>query len=192
MKKFLLAIVMLTVLHSCSDEDVVTEPELCHPFFHAESLRIEVQHIPLPLFKIWVWYAVAKYKYELEGCSGKIHTHIFTFAELGKKLIDIDDTVADCSEPMNVQLFKETFAVTDENIFAGYDSLTVYFTLRGIFQRCNGGSAVSVRAIVWSDTVRAEVIDWMHSTTYNTSIRAAPRVHGLGFATPARGSASRY
>jgi hypothetical protein len=30
------------------------------------------------------------------------------------------------------------------------------------------------------------------ATSYNTSIRAAPRVRGLGFATPARGSALRY
>ena len=150
---------LLAVIVSCSDEDTVTKPEPCNPFFHAESLQIEVQYIFLPYIKIWAWDVAASYKYELEGCSGKIHTHEFTFNELGDTLVDFDDTIADCIEPINVKLEKDAGVLTTDDLFNGYDSVTVYFTLRGLFQQCSRGSSDSIAAIEWSDTVRAEVID---------------------------------
>lgn len=159
MNRLVVVFAMLAIVVSCSDEDTVIKPEPCNPFFHAESLAIEVQHVFLPHLKIWAWDVTATYKYELEGCSGKIHTHEFTFFELEKTLIDFDDTIADCIEPVNVQLDKDAGVLTTEDLFNGYDSVTVYFTLRGLFQQCSGGSSDSIAAIVWSDTVRTEIID---------------------------------
>lgn len=159
MNRLLCVFAILAVIVSCSDEDTVTKPEPCNPFFHAESLHIEVQHIFLPFIKIWAWNTTATYKYELEGCSGKIHTHEFKYIELGETLIDFDNTIADCIEPINVQLEKNTSVLTTDDLFNGYDSVTVYFTLRGLFQQCSGGSNDNIAAIVWSDTVRAEVME---------------------------------
>lgn len=158
MKRLLGIIAVLTVFISCSGEDTVTSPDPCTPFFYAESLQVEVQHIYLPLLKIWIWDATATYKYELEGCRGIIHTHEFAFNELGEVLVDQDNTIADCFEPINVQLDKTVRASTTDDLFNGYDSVTVYFTLRGLFQQCSGSTADSIAAILWSDTVRAEVI----------------------------------
>ncbi len=149
----------MVVLVSCSSEDSVIKPDPCTPFFHAESLHVEVEHIYLPLPGIWAWGITATYKYELEGCSGKIHTHEFNFSELGETLADYDNSIADCFEPTDVQLDKTVRKMTTDDLFNGYDSVTVYFTLRGLFQQCSGGSADSIAVISWSDTVRAKVID---------------------------------
>ena len=159
MKRSLSILAALVILVSCSDEDTITTPEPCTPSFNADSLQVEVRHIYLPLLQQWVWGVTATYKYELEGCSGKIHTHEFTFSEVGAMLFDIDNTIADCFEPINVQLDKTVNASIFDDVFNGYDSVTVYFSLRGLFQQCSGGSADSIAAISWSDTVRAEVID---------------------------------
>jgi len=150
---------LFAILSSCSGEDAVAPPEPCTPFFYAESLQVEVQHIYFPLLKLSIWDATATYKYELEGCRGKIHTHEFIFSELGETLVDQDNEIPDCFEPINVQLDKTARAFTTDDLFNGYDSVTVYFTLRGLFQQCSGGAADSIAAILWSDTVRAEVID---------------------------------
>lgn len=159
MKRLLGIIAVCVVIISCSGEDTVTTPDSCTPFFYAESLQVEVEHIYIPLLDIWVWGVIATYTYELGGCSGKIHTHEFTFSELGETLIDQDNTIADCFEPIDVQLDKTIKISTADDLFFGLDSVTVCFTLRGLHQQCSGGTADSIAAIVWSDTVRAEVID---------------------------------
>jgi hypothetical protein len=160
MKRLLSLVILLAILLSCSDEETVAPPEPCTPFFHAESLQVEIDRIYLPLIGIHVWTTEATYKYRLEGCSGKIHTHEFSFREVTETFVDYDGSIADCFEPTDIDLYKTVGDLTsDDEIFTGYDSVTVYFTLRGLFQQCYGGSADSIDAIVWSDSVRVRLND---------------------------------
>ena len=159
MKRIICIMAALLVVNSCSDEEKITAPDLCFPTFHAESLQVEVRHIYLPFLNRWVWDVAATYNYMLEGCRGKIHTHEFVFSEIGETLVNQDNTIADCFEPINVQLEKSVSVLTFNDIFQSYDSVTVYFRLQGLFQRCGRGSADSVAAISWCDTVRAEVVN---------------------------------
>ena len=162
MKYILIVLAVFILISSCSGDESTTapeNPEPCHPVFYAESLQVEVRHIYITLLKKWVWEARATYDYELEGCRGKIHTHEFTFIELGKTFLDHDNSIADCHEPIDVKLEKITSVSTFDNLFSGYDSVTVYFTLSGLFQQCNCCSADSIAAISWNDTVVARVID---------------------------------
>ena len=161
MKQIIIVLAAIVFMSSCSGEDKITDTELepCIPFFYAESLKVEVRHIYLTLIDKWVWDASATYKYELEGCRGKIHTHEFTFVELGKTFVDHYDSIDNCNEPIDVQLEKTANVWTFDNLFDGYDSVTVCFTLSGLFQQCSCCSADSIAAISWNDTVRAEVID---------------------------------
>ena len=159
MKYLIVVIAALVLINSCSDEDSISKPDSCIPFFSAESLQVEVRHIFIKVINIWVWEATATYKYKLEGCSGKIHTHEFNFNELDSTFIEQDKSIADCIEPADVQLEKTVSVSTFDDIFAGYDTVTVYFTLSGLFQQCSSGSADSIEVIFWSDTIRALVID---------------------------------
>ncbi len=160
MKRILVILaVVVVVVVSCSDDDSITAPEPCTPFFSAESLQVVVEYIYLPLLDVWVWGAKATYKYELYGCSGKIHTHEFVFSEPGETLTVHDNTIADCFEPIDIQLDKTARVSTTDDLFAGFDSVTVFFTLRGLHQQCYSGAVDSIAPIIWSNTVRAEVLD---------------------------------
>ena len=159
MKYGLIILLALLIVGSCTSEKSTIAPETCNPVFHADSLTVEVNHIFLVLIGTWVWEVSATYNYELEECSGKIHTHEFTFVEPGEIFTIQDNTVTNCGEPTDVELEKSVSFLTPDDIFAGLDSVTVYFTLSGLFQQCDCCSVDSIAPISWSDTVRAEVID---------------------------------
>lgn len=98
MKNLLIITVALLAIYSCSEGDSVVEPEQCDPctpIFHAESLYVKVEHVWLPYVQIWVWDVSATYRYSLEGCSGKIHTHEFSFDEIGDTLTEFDGGMDD-------------------------------------------------------------------------------------------------
>jgi len=160
MKRLLVLVFLFALVLSCSDEETLAPIEPCTPAFYADSLEVEIELIYFPLLRLNVWVATADYKCRLEGCRGKIHTHQFEFSEIPEILTDYDDSIADCIEPVGIDLYKTGEAVsTNDDIFTGYDSVTVYFTLKGLFQQCSGSSADSIDAIVWSDTLRVRLND---------------------------------
>jgi hypothetical protein len=158
LKKILILIVILLLLGSCSEENT-TAPETVDTFFRAESLKVELMHIYITYLNVWAWQLTATYQYELKGSSGKIHTHTFYFEEIDTDIVKEDMQIADCSEPIDVELNKYLTGMILDDLFAGFDSVTVYFSLTGVFQECSGGSADSISVITWSDTIRADVID---------------------------------
>ena len=105
----------------------------------------------------WIAEATATYNYELTGCSGTIHTHSMAFSEFGSLLIVTDPSTTACAEPIDVQLERTVNLSAFNDLFAGYDSVTVHFSILGLFQECSGGSADSIAEISWTDSVRVQV-----------------------------------
>ena len=158
MKQLVGIFAILALLVSCSGEDIVAPPEPCNTSFSVDSLQIEVWHLYLEDYDTWHWFVLASYWYEINDYKGCIESHEFIFPETGDTLRWINHYIPLNCAPTEGRFYFGGGPSTQNDLFTGYDSLTVYFTLKGQFQLCCGGLD-SLETITWSDTVRVEVID---------------------------------
>jgi len=158
MKRLIGIIALLTLFISCSGEDTVAPPEPCNTSFSVDSLQIEVWHLYLEDYDTWRWFVLASYWYEINDYRGCIESHEFIFPETGDTLCWINHYKHLNCAPTDGRYFIGGGSSTQDDLFSGYDSLTVYFTLKGSFELFCAGLD-SVETIYWSDTVRVEVID---------------------------------
>jgi hypothetical protein len=155
MKKAILVIAIFILVNSCSDENsTAPEHEPIQPLFTADSLRVNVWFD----YGLFEWIADAGYKCKFEGYSGKIHTHAFTFIDLGLTLFDRRST-ADCYFQIGEETDRWVGITFYNDDLGNHDSVTVYLTLTGQFQDCSGGTVDSIAPISWSGFSRAKVIE---------------------------------
>lgn len=158
MKRIILVLVIVLSVGACSD-DKSTAPEPVETSFRVGALNVELFYLYHPYLQLWAWELHATYKYEIEGSPGKIYTHWLYFEEADIDIVKDDFGADDCCEPADVEMDKYLTGLMLNDYFAGLDSVTVQFSLQGVFQDCSEGTADSIGAITWSDTVRARVID---------------------------------
>jgi len=163
MKIIVVLIAVLLLVNACSDENstalVPDDDKEVQPSLFIDSLAVSVYYGFDAVEGIMLWHLDTHFDKKFDGYRGKLHSFALTFIDLGKtETMSLENAFPDCYEPIGEINRHYIQILSRDDTFRGYDSLTAYVTITGLFQDCSSGAADSIAVLSWSGFTEAQVI----------------------------------